>query len=137
MTITHLVFSTRKGLVEVPVSEVLYFKAEDKYVTVSALSGDYLSGESLKYYESTFQHLIIRVSRSTLVSRNLELYELRRNRDTKSRTLRLIAHYTSGSLPGLLSVEVSRRQTKAVKTFVAMKSVLVKREVVVDTTEQE
>lgn len=122
MSVTHLVFSTRKSLVEVPVSEVLYFKAEDKYVTVSALGGDYLSVEPLKYYESTFQHLFIRVSRSTLVNRNLRTYELRRNRDTTSRTLRLIAHYTHGDCPGMLSVAVSRRHTKAVKTFVAMRA---------------
>ena len=121
MSVTHLVFSTHKGLVEVPVSEVLYFKAEDKYVTVSALSGDYLSVEPLKYYESTFQHLFIRVSRSTLVSRNLELYTLRRNCDTASPTLRMLAHYASGAARGVFSVDVSRRHTKAVKTFVAMK----------------
>lgn len=121
MTITHLVFSTRKGPVEVPVSEVLYFRAEDKYVTVSALSGDYLSAEPLKYYEGTFQHLFIRVSRSTLVSRNLELYELRRNHDTASSTLRMVAHYANGAGRGMLSIDVSRRHTKAVKTFVAMK----------------
>ena len=64
----HLSARTHRGLELVPVEEVRYFQADQKYVAVHHANGYVLIDESLKSLEDEFADLFVRVHRSTLVS---------------------------------------------------------------------
>lgn len=58
----------RGSLELVPVSEILYFKADQKYVTLRTFDHEYLIEESLKTLETEFEHLFSRIHRNALVA---------------------------------------------------------------------
>ncbi len=60
--------TTREGLVRVPVSDVLYFLADQKYTTVCHLHGEVLIEESLKTLEEDLGGHFLRVHRKALVA---------------------------------------------------------------------
>jgi two-component system, LytTR family, response regulator AlgR len=60
--------TTRDGLVRVPVDDILYFLADQKYTTVYHLHGEVLIEESLKTLEVDFEPLFLRVHRKALVN---------------------------------------------------------------------
>ena len=66
----HFSVQERDRLLLVPVADVLYLKAELKYVTVRTKTNQYLIEESLTSLESEFSSLFIRVHRNALVARN-------------------------------------------------------------------
>lgn len=57
-------------LLLVPVCEVLYFKADQKYVAARTLEKTYLLDESLAQLESEFASQFLRLHRSVLVARS-------------------------------------------------------------------
>jgi len=59
---------TRGSLVLIPVTDILYFKADQKYVTLRTEDHEYLIEESLKTLEQEFEHLFMRVHRNALVA---------------------------------------------------------------------
>lgn len=62
---------TERGRTErVPVAEVLYFKAELKYVTVRTARGTHLLDGSLSQLEERFAARFLRIHRNALVARN-------------------------------------------------------------------
>ena len=65
---THLSCHERGRLLLVPVSEVLYFKADLKYVTARTVEREYLLDESLTQLESEFGALFLRLHRAVLVA---------------------------------------------------------------------
>jgi two-component system response regulator AlgR len=67
---THICVSARGRLQLVPVHEVLYFMADQKYVTVRHRNGEVLIEESLKSLESEFEGRFIRVHRNALVAKS-------------------------------------------------------------------
>lgn len=64
----HLCARTFRGLELVPVEEVRYFQADQKYVAVHHSQGHVLIDEPLKALENEFPDLFVRIHRSTLVS---------------------------------------------------------------------
>lgn len=60
--------NTREGLVRVPVDDVVYFLAEQKYVTVYHLHGEVLIEDSLRSLEQTLDERFLRVHRKALVA---------------------------------------------------------------------
>ena len=58
----------RGSLELVPVSEILYFKADQKYVTLRTFDHEYLIEESLKTLETEFGHQFSRIHRNALVA---------------------------------------------------------------------
>lgn len=54
----------------VPVTEILYFKAELKYVTIRTSERQYLTEESLVALEDEFAESFVRVHRNALVAKN-------------------------------------------------------------------
>jgi two-component system, LytTR family, response regulator AlgR len=66
---THLSCHERGRLLLVPVSEVLYFKADLKYVTARTVEREYLLDESLTHLESEFAERFLRLHRAVLVAR--------------------------------------------------------------------
>ena len=66
---THLSCLERGRLLLVPVAEVLYFKADLKYVTARTVDREYLLDEALTHLESEFAERFIRLHRAVLVAR--------------------------------------------------------------------
>lgn len=66
---THLSCHERGRLLLVPVDEVLYFKADLKYVTARTVERDYLLDDTLTHLESEFSARFIRLHRAVLVAK--------------------------------------------------------------------
>ncbi|HET7773272.1 MAG TPA: LytTR family DNA-binding domain-containing protein, partial [Burkholderiaceae bacterium] len=60
----------RGRILRVPVAEVLYLKAEMKYVTIRTREREFLSEEPLTTLEANFPDHFMRIHRNALVSRN-------------------------------------------------------------------
>jgi two-component system response regulator AlgR len=58
----------RGNLELIPVSEIFYFHADQKYVTIKYYGGEVLTEESLKSLEDEFGERFLRIHRSTLVA---------------------------------------------------------------------
>src|SRR6202008_3903093 len=77
---THIAARSREGLKLIPIEEVQYFLADQKYTTVRHLNGEDLIEDSLRLLESEFGGAFVRVHRNALVgARHLERIE--RNTD--------------------------------------------------------
>jgi two-component system response regulator AlgR len=70
MTRQHFSVQERGRLLLVPTSEVVYLKAELKYVTLRTRIRDYLIEESLMSIEDELGSVFVRVHRNALVARN-------------------------------------------------------------------
>lgn len=77
---THLCARLRGSLRLIPVEDVHYLQAEEKYVVVHHARGEDLIEESLKSLEEEFGERFLRIHRNCLVARH-ELVELRRGPD--------------------------------------------------------
>jgi two-component system response regulator AlgR len=67
---THLSASVHGELRIVPVSEILCFQADQKYITVRHRNGELLVEESLKKLEEEFGTVFVRIHRNALVARH-------------------------------------------------------------------
>ncbi len=67
---THLSCQERGRLLLVPVAEVLYFKADLKYVTARTIEREYLLDEALTHLENEYAERFIRLHRAVLVARS-------------------------------------------------------------------
>lgn len=73
---THIAARHREGLRLIPIEDVLFFFAEQKYTTVRHLKGEDLIEDSLRALEDEFSSGFVRVHRNALVSvRYLERIE--------------------------------------------------------------
>ncbi len=66
---THLSVHERGKILLVPLAEVLYLRAEMKYVTVRTVEREYLVEESLTLLEKEFAARFVRIHRSCLVAK--------------------------------------------------------------------
>lgn len=96
---THLCARLRGSLRLIPIDDVHYLQAEEKYVVVHHVRGEDLIEESLKSLEDEFGPRFVRIHRNCLVARH-ELVELRRIND--GRVQAVLRH-------GKEPLEVSRR----------------------------
>ena len=64
----HLAVRVRDDLKLVPVKDIVYFRAEQKYVTVKHKDGEDLIEESLRSLEEEFAEHFVRIHRSVLVA---------------------------------------------------------------------
>ena len=68
-----------RGTLElIPIDEIIYFKADQKYVTLRTADQEYLIEESLKTLEDEFIHQFVRIHRNALVAQNM-LHGLTKN----------------------------------------------------------
>jgi two-component system response regulator AlgR len=65
---TRIAVRARDGLRLIPVDDILYFVAEQKYTTLRHLAGEELIEESLKSLEEEFAERFVRVHRNSLVA---------------------------------------------------------------------
>ncbi|SDV09658.1 LytR/AlgR family response regulator transcription factor [Pseudomonas mucidolens] len=66
---SHISARTRKGIELIPVSQVIYFIADHKYVTLRHEAGEVLLDEPLKALEDEFGERFVRIHRNALVAR--------------------------------------------------------------------
>ncbi len=64
----HICARVRDGLKLIPIEDVIYFQADQKYVTVRHVGGEVLIEESLKSLEEEFENRLTRVHRNALVA---------------------------------------------------------------------
>lgn len=65
---THICARARGQMVLIPVSEIAYFRADHKYVTVRHLRGEVLIEEPLKDLAGEFAGRFLRIHRNTLIA---------------------------------------------------------------------
>jgi two-component system response regulator AlgR len=106
----HLSVHERGKIHLVPISEVLYLRAELKYVTVRTAEREYLVEESLTHLEEEFEDLFVRVHRNCLVAR-AAIAGFERNAEESESGWAVVIKATGEKLP------VSRRQHHIVKQF--------------------
>ncbi len=102
---THLCARVRGDLVLIPVADILYLLADERYVAVHHLGGTVLIEEPLKALEEEFTTQFVRIHRNCLVVR-ARLAGLSRDEDG-----RVVAHVDGANE----SLEVSRRNLAAVR----------------------
>lgn len=67
---SHICARIRGNLELIPVDEIVYFQADQKYITVRHLGGEVLIEDALKNLETEFEDRLIRIHRNALVSTN-------------------------------------------------------------------
>ncbi len=67
-TRTKICVKSRGSLELIPIEEILYFKADQKYVTLRTEDNEYLIEESLKALEDEFAEQFIRIHRNALIA---------------------------------------------------------------------
>jgi two-component system response regulator AlgR len=65
---SHIAARSREGLRLIPIEEVQYFLADQKYTTVAHLGGEELIEDSLRLLESEFGAAFVRIHRNALVA---------------------------------------------------------------------
>ena len=106
----HLSNHERGKIHLVPVNEVLYLRAELKYVTVKTAQREYLVEESLQHLEEEFESAFVRIHRNCLVSREA-ISGFERNSEESESGWAVVIRATGEKLP------VSRRQHHVVRQF--------------------
>jgi two-component system response regulator AlgR len=105
---THICARIRGNLKLVPVEEVLYFLAEDKYVVVHWTGGEVLIEESLRALEEEFAERFVRIHRNCLLAVD-RISGLQRMADG-----RVFADVRGASAP----LEISRRNLPGLRKLV-------------------
>jgi two-component system response regulator AlgR len=106
----HLSVHERGKIILVPVADVLYLRAELKYVTVRTTEREHLVEESLTHLEEEFVDAFVRVHRNCLVAR-AAIAGFERNAEESESGWAVVIKGTGEKLP------VSRRQHSVVKQF--------------------
>lgn len=102
---SHLCVPVRGSLQLVPVADIRYFQADNKYVTVRTGEGEFLIEEALKALEEEFGEAFVRIHRSALVARR---YLSGLERDAEGRLCAVLRGVDT-------RLEVSRRQQSEVR----------------------
>ncbi|HFD13225.1 MAG TPA: response regulator transcription factor [Crenotrichaceae bacterium] len=107
---THISVKDRSTLYRIPVSDIIYFKAEQKYVVIRTDKLELLSSESLKNLEKEFGGSFMRVHRNALVSLNA-ISSLEKHSNGK-----FYIHFNSVDD----EIEISRRHRLAARNWLKM-----------------
>jgi two-component system response regulator AlgR len=105
---THVSTRTRRGIELVPVNEVRYFQADQKYVTARHATGELIIDETLRELETEFADLFVRIHRNTIVAAQF-VAGLDRNPE---------GHYRVRMHGVEETLDISRRHVAAVRKFI-------------------
>ena len=108
---THLSCHERGRLLLIPITDILYLKADLKYVTARTLSREYLLDESLTHLEQEFSERFIRLHRSVIVAKDVITGCEKNAAEDADTQWQAILRGISEKLP------VSRRQWPQVKSY--------------------
>jgi len=97
----------RGGIRRVPIQEVLYFRADQKYVTARHLGGELLLEDSLKSLEERFGERFLRIHRNALVAQR---YLVGLEKDIQGRAFARLSETAE-------LLEVSRRHLPVVRRW--------------------
>jgi len=106
----HLSVHERGKIHLVPLADILYLRAELKYVTVRIAEREFLVEESLTKLEEEFAEAFVRIHRNCLVARQA-IAGFERNAEESESGWAVVIRATGEKLP------VSRRQQHVVKQF--------------------
>lgn len=67
---THICARIRGNLELIPVADIIYFQADQKYITVRHSKGEVLIEDALKNLEVEFDNKLVRIHRNALVSKD-------------------------------------------------------------------
>ena len=105
---THISAKTRRGIELIPLSEIRFFQADHKYVTVRHENGEVLIDDTLRDLEDEFGDRVVRIHRNALVMMDhLEGLE----RDPRG-------HYQVRMRGVLEKLDVSRRHVSGLRRLV-------------------
>lgn len=108
---THFSASERGRILLVPIDQVIYLRAELKYLTVHTLERQYLIEESLTQIEQEFPDRFVRLHRNCLAARNsIRGFERHHGTDGEIHWVALLKN-VQDALP------VSRRQQHIIREF--------------------
>ena len=103
----HFIANTWKGQERIPINEIYYFRADQKYLSIVHRHGETLSNQTLKQLEQDLGDAFIRVHRNAIVN---------------GRHIKLLQRMSSGKYAITLgneeSIDVSRRHVARVKAFI-------------------
>lgn len=107
---THLSINERGRILLVPISDIIYLRAELKYITVRTAEREYLIEESLSHLEHEFNHIFTRLHRNCLAANAYILgYEKRQHDDhAEKQWVALLKHVPE-------TISVSRRQQHLIR----------------------
>jgi two-component system response regulator AlgR len=111
-----VVATTREGIKRIPVEDILYFLADQKYTTVYHLHGEVLIEESLNKLEEDFIAWFLRVHRKALVATRF-IVGLERGKQEEEEVHWLRLRHVSALIP------VSRRRLAEVRRALSDKPV--------------
>ena len=107
----HLSSSERGRMLRIPLTDILYLRAGQKYVSARTAEREYLLEESLTHLEEEFAERFVRVHRNCLVARQA-IRGVERELDSESQPgWAVLLNHCDERLP------VSRRQWSQLKTF--------------------
>jgi len=106
----HLSVHERGKITLVPISDILYLRAELKYLTVRTAQREYLVEESLTRLEEEFADAFVRIHRNCLVAR-AAIGGFEKNAEESESGWAVVIKATGEKLP------VSRRQHHVIKEF--------------------
>ncbi len=104
---SHICARVRGNLELIPVDDVVYFQADQKYITVRHLGGEVLIEDALKNLEEEFKDKLLRIHRNALINKNYLVGM------EKSREARFLV--TFREVPDQL--EISRRHVAEIRKF--------------------
>lgn len=108
---THFSIHERGRILLVPVPDVIYLRAELKYLTLRTAAREYLLEDSLNRIEQEFPERFLRIHRSCLVLRDaVQGFERRQEEDGETHWVVLLKGLTE-------TMPVSRRQQHILKDF--------------------
>lgn len=109
---THLSVRERGRVVPVPIEDVIYFRAEMRYITIHTARRKYLLEESLTALEKEYAERFVRIHRSFLVAKS-EIAGFKKGKDRNKWSVNLRLRKLDEQLP------VSRRQWSSVKGLIS------------------
>jgi two-component system response regulator AlgR len=104
---SHICARVRGNLELIPVESVVYFQADQKYITVRHLNGEVLIEDALKNLEIEFQEKLIRIHRNALANTQYVAGM------EKSRDARFLINFKSVDD----KLEISRRHVAEIRKF--------------------
>jgi two-component system response regulator AlgR len=105
---SHISARTRRGMELIPVDDVRYFQADQKYVTVRHAAGEVIIDETLRDLEEEFAEHFVRVHRNALIAAHYVIGLDRLGNGHYQIRLRDIEE----------ALDVSRRHVAAVRKFI-------------------
>ncbi len=105
---SHIVATSRDGQLRIPVPDIIYFQADQKYTTVYHVQGEELIEESLKHLEDDLAPQFLRIHRKYLVN-SAYIVGLERGDAVSLHGAQLVVRHTGEKLP------VSRRRLAEVR----------------------